>query len=348
MTACGGVPGSIGEGVRLGAADDRHVAGRQGDGLAAVGHEPSQPGDDRHERQRCLVLHPHGPRRVHHGPQEEGVAGPWPVEESGQRIHGAHASRRRSHMESSDQAMDRLDLRGLTRRHAPRTTDPRRRPPDRLPGCHPGDGVSTAMRSLTIVTAVRAGLVAGVFFAFSTFVMRALEDLPPRDGLRGDAVGEPGRTVTADGPLLGTAAACIGLGIWSLVDADEPGVWYRVAGCAVYLVGIVVTIAYPSPATKPWPSSMPTVERRSAVGPPTPARGRRGTTSARSRARPPRPARHRVPGRMTATARRGCVAGERIGVSAGDGCCVAPPPARAAAGRGRRGRGPRRSPPGSG
>ena len=104
------------------------------------------------------------------------------------------------------------------------------------------------MRSLTVVTAVGAGLVAGVFFAFSTFVMRAFEDLPPRDGLRAmQSVNRAAPSPLFMAALLGTAAACIGLGIWSLLDADEPGAWYRVAGCAVYLVGIAVTIAYHIP-----------------------------------------------------------------------------------------------------
>ena len=38
--------------------------------------------------------------------------------------------------------------------------------------------------TLTVVTAVACGLVGGVFFAFSTFVMRGLRDAPPEAGLR--------------------------------------------------------------------------------------------------------------------------------------------------------------------
>ena len=104
------------------------------------------------------------------------------------------------------------------------------------------------MRTFTVVTAVGAGVVAGVFFAFSTFVMRALVDLPPRDGLQAmQSVNRAAPTPGFMAALLGTAVACIGLGIWSLVDLDEPGAWYRVAGCAVYLVGILVTIVYHIP-----------------------------------------------------------------------------------------------------
>jgi uncharacterized membrane protein len=36
---------------------------------------------------------------------------------------------------------------------------------------------------LTLLSALGSGLIAGVFFAFSTFVMRALGRLPPHEGI---------------------------------------------------------------------------------------------------------------------------------------------------------------------
>ena len=36
---------------------------------------------------------------------------------------------------------------------------------------------------LTLVTALGCGLVGGIFFAFSSFVMRALTRLPPAQGI---------------------------------------------------------------------------------------------------------------------------------------------------------------------
>ncbi len=36
--------------------------------------------------------------------------------------------------------------------------------------------------ALTFVAAIGCGLVAGIFFAFSTFVMKALARIPPGDG----------------------------------------------------------------------------------------------------------------------------------------------------------------------
>ena len=38
-------------------------------------------------------------------------------------------------------------------------------------------------RVLTLIWAVGAGLVASIFFAFSTFVMKALNRLPPAQGI---------------------------------------------------------------------------------------------------------------------------------------------------------------------
>ncbi len=39
------------------------------------------------------------------------------------------------------------------------------------------------LRILTLISALGCGLVAGVFFAFSTFVMKALDRLPPAQGM---------------------------------------------------------------------------------------------------------------------------------------------------------------------
>ena len=38
-------------------------------------------------------------------------------------------------------------------------------------------------RAVTIGSAIGSGVAGGVFFAFSTFIMRALDRLPPNQGL---------------------------------------------------------------------------------------------------------------------------------------------------------------------
>lgn len=95
------------------------------------------------------------------------------------------------------------------------------------------------------VAAVGAGLVGGVFFAFSTFVMQGLGRLPARDAAR--AMQEI--NVTAVRPalmtlLFGTAAVCVaaivvGVRQWG----SSPSLWL-IAGGLLYLIGTVgVTIA---------------------------------------------------------------------------------------------------------
>ena len=47
--------------------------------------------------------------------------------------------------------------------------------------------------------------------------------------------------------LIGTAVACVVLGVWSLLDLDRDGAGLRVAGCAVYLATLIVTGVYHVP-----------------------------------------------------------------------------------------------------
>jgi uncharacterized membrane protein len=101
----------------------------------------------------------------------------------------------------------------------------------------------------TLVTALGCGLVAGVFYAFSSFVMKGLGDLPAPQGI----AAMQAINVAAPQPafmigLMGTALASLVLGGWSLLHLSEPGAGYRLAGSLLYLVGaIVITVAYHIP-----------------------------------------------------------------------------------------------------
>jgi uncharacterized membrane protein len=104
-------------------------------------------------------------------------------------------------------------------------------------------------RALTVVGAVGAAVVAGVFFAFSTFVMPALGRLPNPEGLAtmqaiNKAAPASALFMTA---LFGTATLCVGLGIYALTRLDQPGAGYVTVGCVLYLVCIVVTVVYHVP-----------------------------------------------------------------------------------------------------
>lgn len=102
---------------------------------------------------------------------------------------------------------------------------------------------------LTLFTALGCGLVAGVFFAFSTFVMNALARLQPKEGI----IAMQSINITAINPLFmlalfGTAAACIFLAVSSVLKWHQPGAAYLLIGSLLYLIGtVLVTIAFNVP-----------------------------------------------------------------------------------------------------
>jgi uncharacterized membrane protein len=102
---------------------------------------------------------------------------------------------------------------------------------------------------LAVVAAVGSGVAGGVFFAFSTFVMRALERLPAPAGL----AAMQSVNVTAVGPglmieLFGTAAICAVAGVVACLRWGRPSSAYLLAGALVYLVFVIgVTAVYHVP-----------------------------------------------------------------------------------------------------
>ena len=103
--------------------------------------------------------------------------------------------------------------------------------------------------ALQIAAALGCGLMAGVFFAFSAFVMNALARLEPVAGIA--AMQSINRAVL--NPLFmagffGTGAICVLVMLASLWRWREPGASFLLAGGAIYLVGgILVTIAFNVP-----------------------------------------------------------------------------------------------------
>lgn len=91
---------------------------------------------------------------------------------------------------------------------------------------------------LTFVSALGCGLMAGVFFAFSAFVMKALARLP---GAHGIAAMQSINIVVINpvflGVFIGTAATCVVLAASSLWQSSGQGAGYALAGSVCYLVG---------------------------------------------------------------------------------------------------------------
>jgi uncharacterized membrane protein len=105
------------------------------------------------------------------------------------------------------------------------------------------------MFTLKLVAALGCGLVAGVFFAFSTFVMPALARLQSSQGIS----AMQSINITAINPLFmlaifGTAALCLWLLVSSVLRWQQPGAVYLLVGSLLYLIGVVlVTIFFNVP-----------------------------------------------------------------------------------------------------
>ena len=102
---------------------------------------------------------------------------------------------------------------------------------------------------LTLLAALGCAMMAGVFFAFSAFVMKALARLPAEQGVAAmQAINVAAVTFAFTAALFGTAVACGALAVWALFAWDERFAPYLLVGGALYLVGtILLTIAYHVP-----------------------------------------------------------------------------------------------------
>jgi uncharacterized membrane protein len=101
---------------------------------------------------------------------------------------------------------------------------------------------STLFFVLQLFAALGCGLIAGVFFAFSTFVMSALARLQPAQGIA--ALQSINITVYNPwfmGTFLGTTVACLFLAVSSLLKWQQPGAAYLLVG------RVLVTIVFNVP-----------------------------------------------------------------------------------------------------
>jgi uncharacterized membrane protein len=105
--------------------------------------------------------------------------------------------------------------------------------------------MSGILYAATLATALGCGLVAGVFFAFSSFVMPALKRLPPAHGIAAmQSINVLAVTPAFMTALFGTAAACLGLVAWAAISSGGRPAVLVLAGGALYIVGTIgVTIA---------------------------------------------------------------------------------------------------------
>jgi uncharacterized membrane protein len=109
--------------------------------------------------------------------------------------------------------------------------------------------IDRLLPSLTFLAAISCGLAAGIFFAFSSLVMRALAKIQPPAGI----AAMQSINVSVVNPwfiaaFFGPALICCALGVISLVRWNRAGNAYLFAGSAFYLVGtMIVTFAFNVP-----------------------------------------------------------------------------------------------------
>ena len=97
--------------------------------------------------------------------------------------------------------------------------------------------IDSVVSAVALLGAVGCGLMAGLFFAFSTAVMPGLRRLPPADGAA--AMQQINRAIL--NPLFGlvfggTALLCLVLAVGAPFSGREGTAWI-VAGALLYLVG---------------------------------------------------------------------------------------------------------------
>ena len=98
---------------------------------------------------------------------------------------------------------------------------------------------------LILFAGIGSALSAGIFFAFSTFVMQALAQQPSPQGI----ATMQSINITVINPwfmmaFFGPAVACLVLMISALRQWEQPGAIYWLAGSLLYLIGTIgVTIA---------------------------------------------------------------------------------------------------------
>lgn len=102
---------------------------------------------------------------------------------------------------------------------------------------------------LTLLAALGSGLIAGVFFAFSSFVMRALGRIPAAEGI----AAMQSINIVVLNPMflsvfMGTAVLCGIAIVFSWLRWNQPGSGYLLAGSLLYLIGtFLVTMAFNVP-----------------------------------------------------------------------------------------------------
>ena len=102
---------------------------------------------------------------------------------------------------------------------------------------------------ITFVAVIGAGLMAGVFFAFSTFVMKGPSRLPANEGIAGmQSINAAVVLSLFLAVFLATSALCLAVVIFSAMRWGDTSAVLCGAGALIFLLGnFVVTMAFNVP-----------------------------------------------------------------------------------------------------
>ena len=107
---------------------------------------------------------------------------------------------------------------------------------------------STFVRTLTVIGAVGSGVVAGVFFAFSTFVMSGLRKAPAPAGIAAmQSINRQAPTPAFMLAFLGTTGVCVVLGVIALTKWGSTAATLALIAAVMSLVPVIMTGAYHQP-----------------------------------------------------------------------------------------------------
>lgn len=109
--------------------------------------------------------------------------------------------------------------------------------------------IDTIVFVLTLIAALTCGLIGGIFYPFSTFIMKALRRLPTDAGIA--AMQTINITVITPwflAPFLLAAVACIAVTAMALLRWHEPNSLFLLGGGVLYLIGsFLVTFVFNVP-----------------------------------------------------------------------------------------------------
>lgn len=125
----------------------------------------------------------------------------------------------------------------------------------------------TVFTILEILAIIGCGLTAGIFYAFSTFVMAALKRIPPEQGI----AAMNSINITVINPwffavFFGTPIICAILAIMAVLRWSEPGAAIILAASVITIVGsLLVTVIFNVPLNNALAAATPASSEGAAL-----------------------------------------------------------------------------------